>query len=541
MKLRFLKSGSAPICFFLSFTLSLNGVQLDNTFASIPLFAEMDRDAINRMEDTALISGNGQRIVYVDNCLHGTSLSALLSHDIDPANIGGIKTYDVGSGTLRTIFEGGWGNRTGGGVSTMDAFISADITDDGNTVVAAIARISLSESGGDVDRIHRIVKIVRLDAVSGDMTEITQLAGSGNGDRVEIRISGNGSRALVAVHPPDGGTTSTWGVEYDTYYDKYELYAIELQVGSTPVRLTDPLDDYSIGQYRGVRYGFSISDNGSRIAYTQVDSSTNLARVVTANFDGSNATVVASGLQNGFHTTLSGDGSTVAYVDWNSSAYTDDEIYINAFGGGAERLLLDDWSSQFGMLYLNTDGSALTFANGIGGDAWYFGAALLHIGEAVTRISLGNKGVLSGSNDLSRVLHQNDDSPLYLSDVTGLPGGGGGGGSGVTGIDFLDAAAEVGEGWRYSPWFGYVKTDTFPWVYHLEHKWIYFNDEGSANGVIYRDVCLLWVYTSEDLYPWMYSYYDGDWNYFYRGSTSPNRFWYSYLLDFDFEEWVWDE
>lgn len=517
--------------------LSVNAVEVSVETSAIPFFSNLDRDGINRMEETAFISGDGSRIVYVDNCTRGTSLSGLLSYDTDPADMGAIKVYDVAGGDMRTLYDARYGNRAGGGVSHMDAYIAADITGDGQTIVAAIQAISVGESGGEPESVSRVIKVVTINASTGALTEITQFGASGYSDIIALRASADGSHALIAAFMPTGETTRTWGVEYAVFGDTYELLSVPLTAGAQATLLTDPEDDYGLGTYRGVRYSFDLSDNGERIIYSQVDKGSDKTHIATSLVGGGNKVVVASGIDGGEHVTISGDGTTIAYCDWNDgNNFDDDEIFINATAGGQERLALTEFSAQYGMLVMNHSGSALAFTSSLGGDRWYFSSFhLLVDGGNVIRTDL-SKGSLSASGDLSVVLTQNDDSPLYLSRVT-VSGGGGGG---ATGIDFIDTAADAGDGWHQSEWFGFFQKGDFPYVYHYEHGWIYFGP-GSETGVTYFDKCLRWVYTSKAIYPWMHSYYDGDWNYFYRTTVTPNRWWYSTLYDQDYLEFTWDD
>ena len=65
------------------------------------------------------------------------------------------------------------------------------------------------------------------------------------------------------------------------------------------------------------------------------------------------------------------------------------------------------------------------------------------------------------------------------------------------------------ESWMKSSWFGWLYPDAFPWVYSLEHGWTYLSgDEASkylwidGNG---------WHLTNHHLYPWVFSYDQGEW------------------------------
>ena len=45
----------------------------------------------------------------------------------------------------------------------------------------------------------------------------------------------------------------------------------------------------------------------------------------------------------------------------------------------------------------------------------------------------------------------------------------------ITDLDkYVEAGAvDIGNGWRWTNWLGYFNIASDPWIYHLEHKWIY--------------------------------------------------------------------
>lgn len=78
-------------------------------------------------------------------------------------------------------------------------------------------------------------------------------------------------------------------------------------------------------------------------------------------------------------------------------------------------------------------------------------------------------------------------------------------------------------------WFGNIITefqqengsliDTFPWVWHGEHGWIFLQGTGGFN-VIYYDATLGFVFTRPATYPWLYSFDLQRWFFYARNSGS---------------------
>ncbi|NDV61805.1 hypothetical protein G0Q06_05020 [Puniceicoccales bacterium CK1056] len=84
-----------------------------------------------------------------------------------------------------------------------------------------------------------------------------------------------------------------------------------------------------------------------------------------------------------------------------------------------------------------------------------------------------------------------------------------------------------GSDFKQSPWFGSVADDHYPWVYHLEHNWLYLSATRD-DAVWFFDTNLGWSFTSSDVYPYLYSFDLGGWIYFLKSTYFPNRWIYVY-------------
>ncbi|MFC1453425.1 DUF4465 domain-containing protein [Verrucomicrobiota bacterium] len=81
---------------------------------------------------------------------------------------------------------------------------------------------------------------------------------------------------------------------------------------------------------------------------------------------------------------------------------------------------------------------------------------------------------------------------------------------------------DLGQGWRHSEWFGYLNDESYPWVYHLEHGWIYC--EGERTGFLFWTDGLGFLWTADTVYPWVFDTGRGTWLYYFPGSANPRWF-----------------
>jgi hypothetical protein len=92
--------------------------------------------------------------------------------------------------------------------------------------------------------------------------------------------------------------------------------------------------------------------------------------------------------------------------------------------------------------------------------------------------------------------------------------------------NFPDAVPVDGErdDWHYSKWLGYLTSKAFPWVYHDKHRWMYILETGRNGHSMFDLNGLEWVWTSESIYPYLYSFKNKEWLYYDIKSKSPRWF-----------------
>lgn len=80
----------------------------------------------------------------------------------------------------------------------------------------------------------------------------------------------------------------------------------------------------------------------------------------------------------------------------------------------------------------------------------------------------------------------------------------------------------VAEALGNSPWFGRLAVESHPWIWHLEHGWLY--QAGSSQSSLWHgDSVLGWWWTGWTVYPWVYLADPAGWRYF--GGTAEGWRW----------------
>ena len=81
-------------------------------------------------------------------------------------------------------------------------------------------------------------------------------------------------------------------------------------------------------------------------------------------------------------------------------------------------------------------------------------------------------------------------------------------------------------GWKYLSWFGYFKDCSGGWIYHAEHGWLYYGTATTTSGLWIWSDRLGWVWISDNLYPWIWSYPLSSWLWYYRDSGDGTGGWF---------------
>jgi cyclophilin family peptidyl-prolyl cis-trans isomerase len=101
--------------------------------------------------------------------------------------------------------------------------------------------------------------------------------------------------------------------------------------------------------------------------------------------------------------------------------------------------------------------------------------------------------------------------------------------------------------WYFSGWFGWMLTevaggegqtvDTYPWIWHAEHGWIYLAGQGGATVVFYNE-SLGWVHTTTSIYPNLYLFDYSGWYYYAKDTGNAALGDTRWFYDFANKVWV---
>ena len=91
------------------------------------------------------------------------------------------------------------------------------------------------------------------------------------------------------------------------------------------------------------------------------------------------------------------------------------------------------------------------------------------------------------------------------------------------------------EGWFGSGWFGSYNTEFAPWLFHINHGFIYRDSESSNASIFFYDVAMgAWWWTDWEIYPWIYAFdppaddkgtdIDSEWLHYALGTNDPRSF-----------------
>jgi hypothetical protein len=83
--------------------------------------------------------------------------------------------------------------------------------------------------------------------------------------------------------------------------------------------------------------------------------------------------------------------------------------------------------------------------------------------------------------------------------------------------------SDLGGGWRWSNWFGYLYDAGGGWIYHQEHGWMYAAGS-STEDIWFYDPTFQWFWSSADAYPYLYRADDNCWLWYLEASSNPRRF-----------------
>ena len=93
-------------------------------------------------------------------------------------------------------------------------------------------------------------------------------------------------------------------------------------------------------------------------------------------------------------------------------------------------------------------------------------------------------------------------------------------------------AVDAGGGWFYLEWFGYFQNGEGAWgrwIWHTEHGWLYPVGATTASLWMWGSRLGCWLWTSDSIYPFLWSGAEGDWLWYYlRTGHGAGGWFYNY-------------
>lgn len=85
-------------------------------------------------------------------------------------------------------------------------------------------------------------------------------------------------------------------------------------------------------------------------------------------------------------------------------------------------------------------------------------------------------------------------------------------------------AVPLANGWMWSAWFGYFNRNLEPWVYHMQHGWLYEFGTDPASVVFWDSGMAAFWWTGNGTYPYLYRFSDNAWLWYLKDSANPRWF-----------------
>ena len=174
----------------------------------------------------------------------------------------------------------------------------------------------------------------------------------------------------------------------------------------------------------------------------------------------------------------------------------------------------DDMGAKSGAIYV--------FQRDMGGPGQWGQAAKITTADAVADDRFGLAGALDGTSLVTGVF-QKDDNGLdsgagYVFELGGEPS------SGYE--DIFSGGPDLDGGWHFSEWFGFYNVNFYePWVFHLEHVWMFVTAESTPESLFLYDLSSEgWFFTDATQYPNLFSFGRSAWVFYFQETAGPRNF-----------------
>ena len=84
---------------------------------------------------------------------------------------------------------------------------------------------------------------------------------------------------------------------------------------------------------------------------------------------------------------------------------------------------------------------------------------------------------------------------------------------------------DLGDGWRQSPFLGLLNDSFFPWIFHLQHNWLFVAYRPEQDDLFLFDPAAgSWWYTNDRTYPSLFSFARNAWVFYFVDTGAPRQF-----------------
>ena len=97
----------------------------------------------------------------------------------------------------------------------------------------------------------------------------------------------------------------------------------------------------------------------------------------------------------------------------------------------------------------------------------------------------------------------------------------------------FESVSRDGRGWKNSNWFGKINDTHFPWIFHDNHSWQYIARRSTSSDFYFHDTLMGWMFTSEELYPKVYSFSRDGWVFLNSATTDSGQ-----IFDYNSKTWI---
>ena len=92
-------------------------------------------------------------------------------------------------------------------------------------------------------------------------------------------------------------------------------------------------------------------------------------------------------------------------------------------------------------------------------------------------------------------------------------------------MDVFGGGEDLGGGWHFSDRYGFYNVNFMPWIFHLQHEWMFLTAKSVADSVFLYDLSSQgWFFTGATQYPNLFSFARSTWVFYFEDTAGPRDF-----------------